>query len=82
MDLSAAQSFVTGLSEKDFASEITLDAEEVTHLGALCVQAILAAARASKSAGGQFAVINIGENVESQLECMGLSAETLAGGAQ
>lgn len=82
LDLSAVQNFVTDLSSQDFSKDVTLDATDVNHLGALGAQAIIAAARASSTAGGQFSITNVSEQVEAQLVVMGMSAETLQGGLQ
>lgn len=81
MDLAAAQKLVSDLSEADLSKPLTLDASDVEHLGALCVQAIIAAARGASSSGGSFKIENISERVETQLATMGLSGEALMEGA-
>ena len=82
MDLPAAQAFVNDLSACDFANDITLDASEVTHLGALCVQAIIAGARSAKEAGGAFVLKDTSQKVQEQLSLMGLTVDEIEGGVQ
>ena len=80
MDLSVVESFVNELNQKDFSGDVTLDASEVTHLGAICAQAIVAGARASASAGGQFKIVDLSEAVQAQLAFMGMTVENLESG--
>lgn len=82
MDLSAAQAFVSDLSEKNFSNELTLDASDVNHIGALCLQAIIAGARAASEAGGSFVIKDTSEKVQEQLELMGLTVAEIEGGVQ
>ena len=80
LDLSAVQGLVTDLVALKADGEITLDASHVTHLGALCCQAILAATTRSKASGGVLKLENVSERVEEQLGYMGLSSEKLMEG--
>lgn len=80
LDLTAVQALVASITSRPPDTDIVLDASNVTHLGALCTQAILAAANRSNAAGGSFAVSNVSERVEEQLACMGLSSEKLMEG--
>lgn len=82
MDLAAAQKLVSDLTEADLSKPLTLDATDVDHLGALCVQAIIAAARSSTSSGGSFKLENVSDRVETQLSMMGLSSAALMEGTQ
>jgi chemotaxis protein CheX len=82
LDLAAAQTLVNDLSNQDLSGNVVLDASEVTHLGALCVQALLAGARAAHAAGGSLKIENVQEKVDDQLASMGLSKELVMEGAQ
>ena len=82
LDLPAAQPFIQEITQKDLSAGVVLDASDVTHLGALCVQAMLVSARASKAAGGDFKLENVSEKVEAQLSVMGLSVADVEGGMQ
>lgn len=81
LDLAASQKLVADLSGSDFAQKITIDASDVSHFGALCAQAIIAASRAAKEAGGSVVIENLSERVEAQLSTMGLSGQALMEGA-
>ena len=60
--------------------DIILDLQNVTHVGALCAQACIAAARSAKQSGNAFQVVNTSDTVLNQLGCMGLTPETIAEG--
>lgn len=60
--------------------DVVLDLSEVTHIGALCVQTCLAAARHAQEAGTSFRLTNVPDGVLAQLSCMGFSPETLSEG--
>ena len=81
LDLAAAQKLLGDVSEADLSQTVELDASDVDHLGTLCVQVLIAAARAAKEAGGKLSISNLSERVESQLETMGLSGDALMEGA-
>lgn len=80
LDLSAAQNLVKDVTAVKPETDLTLDASDVTHLGALCAQAILATANRSKSAGAALKIENVSERVEEQLGFMGLSTDKLMEG--
>lgn len=82
LDLAASQKLVADVSSANLAEALTLDAADVDHLGALCAQAILAAARASHDAGGSVVIENLSDRVEAQLATMGLSGQSLMEGAR
>ncbi len=81
LDLPAAQDLVNTLNATKAEDEITIDASDVTHLGALCTQALLAASTRANAAGGAILIENLSERVEEQLGHMGLSPEKLMEGA-
>lgn len=63
-----------------FGQDIVLDLTNVTHIGALCAQACIAAARSAKQSGNEFQVLNTSDTVLNQLGCMGLTPEQIAEG--
>ncbi|MFK7876354.1 MAG: STAS domain-containing protein [Paracoccaceae bacterium] len=80
LDLSAALGLVNDLKEID--GDIQVNASEVSHMGSLCVQALLAAARQAIANGHTMQITGISEKVSAQLDVMGLSPKTLMEGAQ
>ncbi len=80
LDLPASLQLVGDLREID--GDMHIDASNVTHMGALCLQALIAAARKAKGAGSKFEITGISEKVAAQLAAMGTSPEHLAEGAQ
>ncbi|MEO9895071.1 MAG: STAS domain-containing protein [Paracoccaceae bacterium] len=82
LDLSAAQQLVQDLADKDLSSGIEFDANEVTHMGALCVQVLIAASRTVQDAGGQMTLDNVSERVDQQLASLGLTKEAVMEGAR
>ena len=82
LDLSEAQALSQSLSERDFSASVVVDASDVTHMGAICVQTLISAAREAQSAGGSFEIVNAGERVEDQLSVMGLSVQSIMEGVQ
>ncbi|THH38477.1 anti-sigma factor antagonist [Aliishimia ponticola] len=79
LDLAAATKLATDLRAMD--GDITLDASQVKHLGALCLQTLVAASRKAKAGGHSFALTDTPEKVLHQLEFMGASPEQLREGA-
>jgi chemotaxis protein CheX len=61
---------------------ITLDASAVTHMGALGVQAILAAARDLRATGGQISILSLTDRAADQLALMGLTPIQLSEGVR
>ncbi len=82
MDLSAAQQLTQDLADKDFSSGIEFDAEEVSHMGALCVQVLIAASRAAQDSGASMNLKNVSERVDLQLASLGLTKEAIMEGAR
>lgn len=81
LDLSAAPDLhaqLLPLCEAD----LVLDACDVTHMGALCTQIMIAAGRKVHSGGHRLKMINASDRVLGQLAAMGLSPEQVTGGVQ
>ncbi len=60
--------------------DLELDASQVSHLGTLCLQVLLAAARDWAITGRRFRLVSPSDACTTQLALFGLSPETLAGG--
>ena len=80
LDLSASQGLVAHLLSIPKSSLTILDASEVTHIGALCAQALMAAGIRSTAAGGSLDIINTNERIETQLGSMGLTLSSIMEG--
>jgi len=79
LDLPAAGPFaksILGLGDGD----IVLDAKDVSQIGALCVQVILAAATSAKKAGHALSLINANDRILDQISHFGLTPESIAEG--
>jgi chemotaxis protein CheX len=79
LDLSAVGSLHATLVER-VGQDVVLDLKDVSHIGALCVQTCIAAARSAQDTGHAFRVINATDQVLGQIASMGLTPETLAEG--
>lgn len=73
LDMSASQQLVSHLLSKPSGAATVLDASDVTHMGALCAQALMAAGLRNHRAGGSLEIINADERIEVQLGSMGLT---------
>ncbi len=82
LDLPAASKIVEAANAADLSQEIVFDASDVTHLGAMCAQALIAISRAAQEAGGAIKLENVSDRVTTQLATMGLSPEQIMEGAQ
>lgn len=80
LDLTAATALQREFTERS-GQDVLLDFEQVTSLGALCLQLCIAAAREARSAGNSFEIINVTEPVAVHMESMGFTAASLAEGA-
>ncbi len=81
LDLAAATSLMTTLrASKD--EEVVVDMSEVKHLGALCMQVLLAVATALNSEGRKMTVIEASDRVIDQMRVMGMTPESIAKGIQ
>ena len=79
LGLAEAQPLVTALREHS-GSDLVIDASEVSHLGTLCLQALIAAAREHAAEGTGFLINNVNDSCVQQLSVYGLSPEALAEG--
>lgn len=59
---------------------ITLDMASVSHIGALCLQTLIAASRATQAQGGTLDLINTPDQLIAQLSAMGSSPEQISKG--
>ncbi|MFV2033633.1 MAG: STAS domain-containing protein [Halocynthiibacter sp.] len=66
---------------KHTGKDLTVDASAVTHLGTLCLQALIAAARDHAKTGNSFCLVNVNDTCVEQLALFGLSPEAVSGGA-
>ena len=82
MDLSNVEPFVQSMMLQAAEGQIVLDASKVTHLGALCTQAIISAARTVGNAGGTLKITSLSDRAAQQLEYMGLTKDILVEGAR
>jgi chemotaxis protein CheX len=78
LDLAQALPLVSTMREMD--GDVEVDASEVRHLGALCLQALIAAARKATADGHRFVMIGATDKVLEQMKVMGTSPETLMEG--
>ncbi len=81
LDLSA----VSGLQAQLVAGtgkDVLLDMAAVTHVGALCLQLMIAAGRAAADCGKTFRLENISDEVLDHLNLMGTKPEQIMEGMQ
>ena len=76
LDLPAAGPLTTDLLAR-MSSDLTLDAAEVTQIGALCSQVIASAAVSFQAAGHSLTLTNVTDRVLDQLRNLGFTPETL-----
>ena len=79
LDLSAATSLHAKLMEMA-EQDTVLDARDVTHMGALCTQLLIAAGRQARANDKKLTLVNTSDRVLAQLGAMGLSPEMIAEG--
>ncbi len=77
LDLPAAEPLAKALKAR-LGGDIVVDASEVTHLGALCLQVLLCTASDLRNAGHGFTMINTSDRVLAQLSSLGFTPETIA----
>ena len=78
LDLPAASALKVAFSNHE-EQEIIVDFSEVKHLGALCLQVLLSAARTARTEGRSMQIINVPDRVVDQMRVMGVTPETIAG---
>ncbi|MEM6887355.1 MAG: STAS domain-containing protein [Pseudomonadota bacterium] len=82
LDLSAASALTIELKERLGEAEIVLDLTDVRHLGALCLQVMLAAATSALQDGRRLVCVNASDRVIDQLRVMGMTPEMISEGRQ
>jgi chemotaxis protein CheX len=80
LDLPAASALLVQLQDRK-DQVLTLDFAQVKHLGALCLQVLLSAARSAVDDGRSIEIINVSDRVEEQLKVMGMTPQRIAKGA-
>ncbi len=78
-------SAVSGLQRDLLAirdGDVSVEMQDVTHLGALCAQLMIAAGRLAQAEGHQFEMMNTSDQVIDQLALMGMTPQTIAEGLQ
>lgn len=80
LDLSAATQLVSDL--RAIEGDMHIDASEVTHMGSLCLQALIAAARHANASDNIFEISNFTQRALDQLSVMGVTPENLMEGVQ
>lgn len=79
LDLPAAAPLAEELKAR-LDGDLVIDGKEVTQLGALCLQVLLAAAISLKGNGHKMTMTHFSDKVVEQMAQMGFSPETLAEG--
>lgn len=77
LDLSAAEPLAEALKTR-LGADVTVDAREVTHLGAICLQVLLATAKTARRAGHRFTLVNASDRVLEQLSTLGFTPDSLS----
>ena len=77
LDLPATSALLASLKERD-EGDLILDMSEVKHMGALCMQVMLSAAKTAAATDRSFSVINSSDRVVEQLRVMGMTPESIA----
>lgn len=62
--------------------DVIVDMGHVTHLGALCLQILVAAGNSARAAGKALHLVNVTDQVLAQMAVMGMSPETIAEGQE
>ena len=79
LDLAAVGELHTDLLACE-GKDVIVSLGDVTHLGALCLQTMIAAATSARNAGHTFQVVDTSDRVLGQLSAMGMSPETITEG--
>ena len=75
LNTAAAAQLVVDLKYVD--GNFTLDATQTTFVGALCMQALVAASRSAKKSGVSFEITGLSQAVEQQMAVMGVTPQGL-----
>ena len=81
LDADGVRTLAPSLGAASKTGHVSLDASAVTHMGALGVQLIMAAARDVRATGGTLDFLAISDRAVDQLALMGLSPSQLSKGA-
>lgn len=81
LDLAAVAPLAQEMAARLPGGHIILDGRGVTHMGALCAQAIISAARSAQDSGGSLTFTDLAERAVQHLATMGLTPEMLTEGA-
>ena len=76
LDSGAAPVLYQDLSQH-LGQDVTLDAAALRHLGTLCTQVLLSAARTWRNAGAHFTCTSLGPEASAQLSLLGVSPSQL-----
>jgi chemotaxis protein CheX len=79
LDITAASDLLTTLRGRTEA-EVVVDLKEVKHLGALCLQVLLSAAKSLTAEERKIKIINTSDRVLDQMRVMGMTPEAIARG--
>lgn len=79
LDLPAAGPLAKSILDLE-EGNVVLDAQEVSQIGALCVQVMLSAATSANKSGHALSIINANDRVLEQLSYFGLTPESIAEG--
>lgn len=79
MDITAASVLLTTLRDRTEA-EVIIDMKDVRHLGALCLQVLLSAAKTLSEEERKITIINTSDRVLDQMRVMGMTPEAVAKG--
>ena len=81
MGLAEVKPLIAELRETS-SQDVEIDSTDVTHLGTLCIQALIAAARAHKASGTTFSFATSGDAFTQQLALLGLTTGLVQGGLE
>ncbi|MBT9383256.1 STAS domain-containing protein [Pseudooceanicola sp. CBS1P-1] len=81
LDLPAAGPLAEALRAR-LDGDLEVDAGEVTHLGALCLQVLLSAATSLRAGGHAMTIRHASDRLLEQMSQMGFTPETLAEGRE
>ena len=79
LDLPAAAALLASLRDNT-GQEVALDFSDVRHLGAICLQVLISAARSARAQGRSLRLLNVSDRVVEQMRVMGVTPEDVAGG--
>ena len=82
IELSTVSDLHDVLRKRIGPEDVLVDAGDVTHLGALGLQVLVAAAAAQRLHDAKLLITNISDRVLDQLNTMGMTPETITEGTQ